>query len=115
MGGVAAPAGWSERVAAMVGPALKSVSAGQVAIEGNSVSLRGAVPSEEVRSDVAAMVALALGSTFSVSDGLHVAVQEQALLDAALADRIIEFDSGRATLTDAGIAVLDQVLVALGR
>lgn len=113
VGDVAAPAGWSERVAAMVGPVLKSVSGGQVAVEGNAVSLRGAVASEAARSDVTAKLALALGSTFSVSDGMHVAVQEQALLDAALADRIIEFESGRATLTGAGMAVLDQVLPAL--
>jgi OOP family OmpA-OmpF porin len=35
------------------------------------------------------------------------------MLDAALANRIIEFESGQATLTDAGKAVLDQMTVAL--
>lgn len=113
VGDVAAPAGWSERVAAMVGPALKGVSDGRIEVEGDAVSLRGAVASEQARSEVTAGVALALGSTFSVSDGMHVAVREQALLDAALADRIVEFESGRATLTGAGMSVLDQVLVAL--
>jgi OOP family OmpA-OmpF porin len=113
VGDVAAPAGWSERVAAMVGPALRNISGGQLAVEGSTVSLRGAVPSDAVRGEVASKVAQALGGGFSVSDGLHVAVQEQALLDAALADRIVEFESGRATLTGAGMAVLDQVLAAL--
>jgi OOP family OmpA-OmpF porin len=35
------------------------------------------------------------------------------VLDAALANRIIEFESGKATLTDAGKAILDQMSVAL--
>lgn len=113
IGDVAAPADWSERVARMVGPALRNVSGGQLAVEGNAVALRGAVASEEVRREVAAQVANALGGSYKVSDGLHVAAQEQALLDAALADRIIEFESGSATLTGAGTAVLDQVLAAL--
>jgi OOP family OmpA-OmpF porin len=46
---------------------------------------------------------------------LRVAASEQGMLDAALANRIIEFESGQATLTDAGRAVLDQMSVALLR
>jgi OOP family OmpA-OmpF porin len=35
------------------------------------------------------------------------------MLDAALANRIIEFESGKAALTESGKAVLDQMSVAL--
>lgn len=115
VGGVSAPPGWAERVAGMVGPALANVSGGRLEIQGNAVSLHGAVGSDEARRGVVAQVAQALDSSYTVSDGLHVVAQEQALLDAALADRIIEFESGSATLTAAGAAVLDQVLVALRR
>ena len=35
------------------------------------------------------------------------------MLDAALADRIIEFESGKATLTESGMAILDQMSAVL--
>lgn len=113
VGEVSAPPGWSERVAGMVGPALANVSGGRLEVQGHAVGLRGAVASEDIRRGVVAQLALALDGSYTVSDGLHVAAREQALLDAALADRIIEFESGSATLTATGTAVLDQVLVAL--
>lgn len=113
VGEVAAPQGWSQRVASLVGPALKQVEGGQLAVEGQSVSLRGQVASEAVRQQVASSVATALDATFTVSDGLRVAAREQALLDAALANRIIEFESGSATLTGNGTALLDQMCGAL--
>jgi OOP family OmpA-OmpF porin len=46
---------------------------------------------------------------------LRVAASEQGVLDAALANRIIEFESGKATLTDSGKAILDQMSEALLR
>lgn len=113
VGGVAAPAGWGERVARLVGPALRQVEGGQLVVEGSAVALRGNVPSEAVRQEVANSVAGALDASFTVSDGLRVSAREQAMLDAALANRIIEFESGSATLTDNGAALLDQMCEAL--
>jgi OOP family OmpA-OmpF porin len=46
---------------------------------------------------------------------LRVAVSEQGMLDAALADRIIEFESGKAALADSGKAILDQMSAVLLR
>src|SRR5690606_4975026 len=40
---------------------------------------------------------------------------EQAVLDEALADRIIEFQSGSATLVPAGQAILDEMVVAMAQ
>jgi OOP family OmpA-OmpF porin len=37
-----------------------------------------------------------LDASYTVNNGLRVAVSEQGMLDAALADRIIEFESGKA-------------------
>lgn len=113
VGEVAAPPGWGERVARLVGPALRQVEGGQLAVEGNAVALRGNVPSEAVRQEVANSVAGALDASFTVSDGLRIAPREQAMLDAALANRIIEFESGSATLTANGTALLDQMCEAL--
>src|SRR5690606_18673508 len=40
---------------------------------------------------------------------------EQAVLDEALADRIIEFQSGSATLAPAGQAILDEMVLAMAQ
>jgi OOP family OmpA-OmpF porin len=113
VGSVAAPAGWSDAVRRLVAADLKLVSHGQLQVDGNAVAVRGDVANESQRQQVAARLAAALDPSYTVSDGLRVAASEQAVLDAALADRIVEFESGQATLTDAGKGILDQMAVAL--
>lgn len=113
VGTVSTPANWSEYVQRLLGPHLKLVSHGQLSIDGNNVSLRGDVASEAQRQQIAAELAGALNPTYVVNNGLRVVASEQGVLDAALADRIIEFESGKATLTEAGKAVLDQMATAM--
>ncbi|CAN7453978.1 OmpA family protein [Massilia sp. LjRoot122] len=113
VGTVAAPANWNEYVAKLINPNLKLVSRGELKVEGSKVSLRGDVASEEQRRQIAGDIAASLNPTYTVNNGLRVAVSEQGVLDAALADRIIEFESGKAALTEAGMAVLDQMSAAM--
>ena len=113
VGRVSAPPNWNEHVARLIGPNLKLVTRGQLQIDGTSVSLRGDVASEAQKRQIAGELALNLDPSYTVNNGLRVAVSEQAMLDAALADRIIEFESGKAALTDSGKAILDQMSVAL--
>jgi OOP family OmpA-OmpF porin len=113
VGRVSAPPNWNEHVARLIGPNLKLVTRGQLQVDGNSVSLRGDVASEAQKQQIASELAMNLDATYTVNNGLRVAVSEQGVLDAALADRIIEFESGKAALTDAGKAILDQMSVAL--
>jgi OOP family OmpA-OmpF porin len=115
VGRVAMPPNWNERVGKLVGPNLKLISRGQLQVDGTSVSLRGDVASDEQRTRIASDIASALDPSYTVNNGLRVAVSEQGILDAALADRIIEFESGKATLADSGKAILDQMSVALLR
>jgi OOP family OmpA-OmpF porin len=115
VGRVAAPPNWNEHVARLIGPNLKLVTRGQLQVDGNSVSLRGDVASEAQKQQIAGELAMNLDASYTVNNGLRVAVSEQGMLDAALANRIIEFESGKAALTDAGKAVLDQMSVALLR
>jgi OOP family OmpA-OmpF porin len=115
VGRVSAPPNWNEHVARLIGPNLKLVTRGQLQVDGNSVSLRGDVASEAQKQQIASELAMNLDASYTVNNGLRVAVSEQGMLDAALADRIIEFESGKAALTDAGKAVLDQMSVALLR
>jgi OOP family OmpA-OmpF porin len=115
LGRVSTPPNWNDYVGKLIGPNLKLISRGQLQVDGTSVSLRGDVGSEEQRQKIAGDIALGLDTAYTVNNGLRVAASEQGMLDAALANRIIEFESGKATLTDAGKAILDQMSVALLR
>jgi OOP family OmpA-OmpF porin len=113
VGTVAAPANWNEYVSRLINPNLKLVSRGQLKVEGSKVSLRGDVANEEQRQRIAGDIAASLNNTYTVNNGLRVAVSEQGVLDAALANRIIEFESGKATLTESGMVVLEQMSAAM--
>jgi OmpA-OmpF porin, OOP family len=113
IGTVATPANWNEYLQKLIGPNLKLISRGQLKVDGNNVSLRGDVGNEGERQRIAGDIATSLNPTYVVNNGLRVAASEQGVLDAALASRIIEFESGKATLTDSGKAILDQMSVAL--
>lgn len=113
VGSVATPANWNEHVQKLISPDLKLITRGQLKIDGNNVSLRGDVANETQRQQIAASIAESLNPTYVVNNGLRVAASEQGVLDAALANRIIEFESGKAALTDSGKAILDQMAVAL--
>jgi OmpA-OmpF porin, OOP family len=113
VGNVATPANWSDYVQHLIGPNLKLVSGGQLRVDGNNISLRGEVASEAQRQQIATDIAANLNPTYVVNNGLRVAATQQGVLDAALANRIIEFESGKATLTDSGRSILDQMSVAL--
>lgn len=113
VGTVSAPANWNEYVARLIGPNLKLIKSGQLKVEGNKVSLRGDVANEEQRTKIAGDIAASLNPTYVVNNGLRVTVSQQAVLDAALANRIIEFESGKATLTESGMDVLDQMSEAM--
>ena len=113
VGRVSAPPGWNEHLVRLVGPNLKLVSRGQLQVEGSAVNLRGDVANEAQRQQIAADLAASLDPSFTVNNGLRVAASEQGVLDAALRGRIIEFETGKATLTDAGRALLDEMSAAL--
>jgi OOP family OmpA-OmpF porin len=115
VGRVSAPANWNEHVARLIGPNLKLVTRGQLQVDGNTVSLRGDVASDAQKQQIAGELALNLDPSYTVNNGLRVAVSEQGVLDAALANRIIEFESGKATLADSGKAILDQMSTVLLR
>lgn len=113
VGKVSAPPNWSDDLNKLVGPNLKLIRHGQLNMEGNAVGLRGDVVNEAQRQQIADGLATSLGSSYTVNNGVRVVASEQALLDTALANRTIEFESGKATLTEFGRAILDQMSVAL--
>ncbi|TWI69210.1 OOP family OmpA-OmpF porin [Pseudoduganella lurida] len=113
IGQVAMPANWNTYVQKLITPDLKQISRGQLKIDGNTVSLRGEVANEAVRQKIASTVATSLNPTYTVNNGLRVSAADQAVLDSTLANRTIEFESGQATLTPAGRAILDEMVAAM--
>ena len=113
VGAVVAPPNWSGYVQKLVSPQLKQVTRGQLAINGNNIELKGEVANEAQRQQVAADMATSLNPTYAVRNALRVAVQEQAVLDATLGNRIIEFEPGSSLLRPSGEAVLDEMAVTL--
>jgi len=113
IGSVAVPANWNAHVQKLLTPNLKLISRGQLGIDGSSVTLRGEVANEAQRQQIASDIATSLNPTYTVNNGLRVSAAEQGLLDAALDRRIIEFDSGQASITPAGMAILDEMAAAM--
>ena len=115
IGNVAVPANWNAYVQKLVAPNLKLISRGQISIDGSNVSVRGEVANEAQRQQIASDIATSLNPTYVVNNGLRVraAEAEQGMLDAALDKRIIEFDSGKASITPAGLAILDEMAAVM--
>lgn len=110
---VVAPPNWREHVVNLLDQDLRQVSSGQLEINGNNVRISGQVDNEAQRQQVASALSTSLNRTWSVNNALKVGQSRQAVLDQALANRIIEFQSGSATLTAQGIAVLDEMARAM--
>lgn len=115
IGNVAVPANWHAHVQKLIAPNLKLISRGQISIDGNNVSVRGEVANEAQRQQIASDIATSLNPTYVVNNGLRVkaAEAEQGMLDAALDKRIVEFDSGQASITPAGLAILDEMAAVM--
>ncbi|MRW89097.1 OmpA family protein [Duganella sp. FT80W] len=110
---VSLPPNWNGYVQKLITPNLKMISKGELKIDGTNVTVRGEVANEAQRQQIASDIATSLNPSYTVNNGLRVSAAEQNLLDAALAKRIIEFDSGKATLTPSGQAILDEMAAAL--
>ena len=113
LGSVVAPPQWSQYVQKLMSGSLKQVSHGRLSIQGNTVDIQGEVPNEALRQQVVSDMAQALNPTYTIKNGLRVAVQEQSVMDRTLANRIIEFEPGSAVLRPAALPVLDDMARAM--
>jgi len=113
VGSVVAPPNWTSYATKIIDADLKSVSRGQLTVDGTNVGLSGQVASEAVRQQIANDLAGNLNATYVVRNSLQVAQQQQGVLDKTLANRTIEFELGSARITAAGMAVLDEMAAAM--
>ena len=109
---VLAPPGWPAQVQQLLGPGIKAVGKGELKVAGNQVSVRGEVASDAARARAGNALSAAMAPGYALRTDLRVA-QGQQMLDAVLAQRIIEFDSGRATLRPSGMAILDEMAAVI--
>lgn len=112
VGAVSAPSNWNDVLNRLIEPNLKLIRHGQLNVHGTAVSLRGEVANEAQRQQIATALGARLDPGYTLNNAVRVTASEQRLLDTALANRTIEFDFGKATLTESGRAILDQMSVA---
>lgn len=114
VGPLVAPPNWTAHVQKMITPDLKRVNRGQMSIRGNNVEMRGEVANEASRQEVLSRITTAIANpTYTVRSGLRVAAEGQEQVDAALANRVIEFEPASFELTPLGRTTLDQLLPVL--
>lgn len=114
VGGVVSPPDWSANVRKVLSPQIKQVRRGQLSVEGTQIAVYGDVADEGQRQQIATDMSTALGPTYTVKNGLRVlASSGQHLLDKTLANRIVEFETGSATLTPKGRLILDEMASVL--
>jgi OOP family OmpA-OmpF porin len=103
VGGVVAPPNWSEHVGKLIGQPLKQINRGQLEIDGTQIRLRGEVQNEASRQQIASAFATSLNPTYKIVNGLRVSASQ------VLTNRVVEFETGSATLTARGRELLDKV------
>jgi OOP family OmpA-OmpF porin len=114
VGPLGAPPHWNEQVQKLLTSDLKRVSQGQLRIEGNVVEIVGSVDSAQTQAQIVRGLTTRLDNpTYTVRDALRVSGGGQQALDTAMANRIVEFETGNATLTLEGQRVLDDLLPVL--
>ena len=109
VGGVVSPPNWTASVKKVLSPQIKEVTRGQLSVDGTQIALFGDVPTESRRQQLAAELSSGLGQQYTVKNGLSVPASGQNLLDQTLANRIVEFETGSATLTPKGRTLLDEM------
>ena len=114
VGGVVPPPNWTENMTKVLTPNLKQVHKGQLQVSGTQIAIKGNVSNEALRQQVVSTIATSLNPTYSIDNGLFVAGGEaQNVLDKTLSNRVVEFESGAATLTPTGRTILDEMGAAI--
>ncbi|WP_424890683.1 OmpA family protein [Acinetobacter haemolyticus] len=112
---VSAPNGWSDSVTRVITPDLKKVNQGQLRVRGTQIELTGKMSNPNEIQPTASNFQSLVQQPYRFNAQLSVNLAEQKVIDDALKDRIIEFESGSAILTEAGKRILDEMAVALNK
>ncbi|RYY78526.1 MAG: OmpA family protein [Moraxellaceae bacterium] len=112
---VTMPPEWRQTVLNAIQPELKNVSKGRLEIAGSNIQLNGKVPSEAVKTALSQQMTAGIPAMYKIKQQLEINASEQKLIDQALGNRIVEFESGSAILTPVGQRILDEMAIALNK
>ena len=112
---VVAPTDWSNIVSNVINEDLKKVKQGTLTVKGSDIQLTGKVSnSYEIQNTTETFKGLT-PANYRLNAQLSVNQAEQKIIDAALKNRIIEFESGSSVLATSGIQILDEMVSALNK
>jgi OmpA-OmpF porin, OOP family len=112
---VSAPNGWSDSVTRVITPDLKKISQGKLSVRGTQVELMGKMGVQTDIQPTTTIFQSLVQPPYRFNAQISVNAAEQSVIDNALKNRIIEFESGKAVLTPAGTQILDEMVVALNK
>lgn len=112
---VSAPNGWSDSVSEVITEDLKKVKQGKLFIRGTQVELAGKMSNQNDIQPTTVSFQNLVQAPYRLNTQLTVNQAEQKIIDEALKNRIIEFESGSAILAESGIQILDEMAVALNK
>ncbi|MEF9994545.1 MAG: OmpA family protein [Acinetobacter sp.] len=112
---VSAPNGWSDSVTRVITPDLKKINQGKLSVRGTQVDLAGKMVAQADIQPTTVLFQSLVQPPYRFNSQITVNAAEQAVIDSALKNRIIEFESGKAVLTPIGTQILDEMVVALNK
>ena len=112
---VSAPNGWSDSVSKVITEDLKKVKQGKLSVRGTQVELAGNMSNQNDIQPTTVNFQNLVQAPYRLNTQLTVNQAEQKIIDEALKNRIIEFESGSAILAESGIQILDEMAVALNK
>lgn len=112
---VSAPNGWSDSVSKVITEDLKKVKQGKLSVRGTQVELAGKMSNQNDIHPTTVNFQNLVQAPYRLNTQLTVNQAEQKIIDEALKNRIIEFESGSAILAESGIQILDEMAVALNK
>ncbi|WP_409558081.1 OmpA family protein [Acinetobacter sp.] len=112
---VVAPTDWSNIVSDVINEDLKKVKQGTLTVKGSDIQLMGKVLNSYEIQDTTETFKGLTPANYRLNAQLSVNQTEQKIIDAALKNRIIEFESGSSVLATSGIQILDEMVSALNK
>lgn len=109
------PPQWRQTVLNSIQPDLKNISKGKLDINGTTISLTGKVDTQITKTLLTQQIMQGKPTIYKVQPQIEISASEQKVIDQALGNRIVEFESGSAILTPTGQKILDEMALAMNK
>lgn len=112
---ISVPTNWQQIATAIIDSDISNIRQGRIDINGTTIGLYGKVSNIQQKQDIQNRIHSRLTDLYQLDNQLVVTAGEQGLIDDTLGNRIVEFESGSATLTPMGLGILDDMADVLRR